>query len=75
MPTGNIQVKEIELYCAKCGLGLCEHVVVTHRWPCNTPIIRITPCPVCIKSERTDAYEKGHENGYEKGYLDSRPNY
>ncbi len=47
-----------EVYCARCGKGLCKHTTVNERSGVN---IEIQPCPECLKD--------AEKTGFDKGYL------
>ena len=53
---------EVEIYCAKCGDGLCNQ---TEFWRTPTrgePSFRVEPCERCLEAE----YERGREAGIEE---------
>lgn len=60
MPEVKVDV-EIELYCNRCGDGICGNGVVTYTR--HRPSFRIDPCRQCLKAERQDGYEEGYEAG------------
>ena len=55
---------DFEVYCSKCGYGLCNSTKVNQG--SRGIIVEIEPCPECLKS----AYDEGHTDGYDKGLED-----
>lgn len=53
---------EIELYCAKCGEGICANGTATkkRRQECFV----IEPCEKCLERAESSGFDKGHEKGY-----------
>ena len=53
---------DIELYCEKCGEGICANgtATLTRGHPC----FRIDPCEKCLSTERNIGYEEGYQTGY-----------
>lgn len=46
---------EFEVFCAKCGAGLCGNCTSGYTRGRGHPYIQIEPCERCL----TDAYENG----------------
>lgn len=55
---------DIELYCGRCGEGICANGTATakRRKECFV----IDPCERCLQKESDNAFEDGHEKGYEE---------
>lgn len=51
-----------EVYCAKCGKGLCKHTIVNEKSGVN---IEIQPCPECLKDAEKAGFNKGFSTGSE----------
>ncbi len=51
-----------EVYCAKCGKGLCNLTTVDERSGIN---IEIKPCPECLKGAESNGFDKGFIKGCE----------
>ena len=51
-----------EVYCAKCGAGLCGVTTVSGF------DVSVEPCANCLEIERETGYDDGYNNGYEDGY-------
>ena len=52
----------IEVYCAECGLGLCDQ---TESSPIHgKPSLHIHPCKGCLEAAQDKGYEEGHNAGY-----------
>lgn len=57
---------EFEVYCAKCGAGLCNNSTVRTRMG-NSPAVEMEPCDRCL--------ETSYENGYQKGAEETAEEY
>ena len=56
-----------EVFCAKCGEGIC-HLVEEGKTPRRgMPFIRVTPCDTCMDNAVFDAKKEGHDAGYSEG--------
>ena len=44
----------IDVWCAKCGAGLCNQTTVKRG------SFYVEPCEECIRQSRSDGYEEGH---------------
>jgi hypothetical protein len=51
-----------EVYCAKCGKGLCNLTTVDER---SGVKIEVKPCPDCLKGAESDGFNKGFWEGCE----------
>lgn len=45
-----------EVYCAKCGRGLCPLTTVDER---SGVKVEVMPCPECLKAAENDGFDKG----------------
>lgn len=48
---------DIELYCAKCGAGICANGTATRKR--NYPCFVIDPCEKCLDIADTQGYDRG----------------
>lgn len=55
---------EFEVFCGRCGNGLCNNTRETQSRGRHMPGIQVDPCEKCLESEK----EAGHDEGYDKGY-------
>jgi len=53
---------EIEVWCDKCGDGLC------HISRGDLGYILVGPCPACLSEARAEGYADGHTEGQAEGY-------
>lgn len=51
---------EIEVWCARCGTGICNLAEGTHKG------LVVEPCDRCIDEAKEDAYNDGLEDGREE---------
>ena len=70
MPTIDV---DIEIFCAKCGAGLCNQTEATRTLRRNLSSFRVEPCGACLNA----AWEEGQQDGLEtaeaaKGAADGR---
>jgi len=56
---------EFEVFCAKCGAGLCNNCTEGRTPRRNVPYIRIEPCEKCLEKAREEGYTKGYDDGRE----------
>ena len=52
---------EIEVYCAKCGEGLCNQTEAVRTHGRRAPAFRVQPCERCLN----EAESRGHDKGYD----------
>lgn len=57
---------EFEAYCI-CGEPMCPNIDTRISKKREVPQIVITPCKVCLKTERDDVYNEGYDQGYKDG--------
>lgn len=59
---------EVEIWCEKCGAGLCNTVSIIGNQ------IKVPPCEDCMSKEKEagydDGYDEGNNNGYEEAMAD-----
>jgi hypothetical protein len=67
---GNEEIIEFEVYCARCGAGICGNVDVSHG-RAGHRILRIDPCERCLKSERDEGYDEGYQEGQTEAEEDT----
>jgi hypothetical protein len=53
----------IEVYCAKCGEGLCNQTEATRTNGRGEPSFRVDPCERCLDASRDEGYSEGYEEG------------
>ena len=58
---------EIEVYCARCGEGLCNQTEATHTFRRDQPAFRVQPCERCLEAARDEGYDKGYDEGLDAG--------
>lgn len=51
----------IEVYCARCGSGLCQNTTAVKTHNRGEDPFRVDPCDDCLKAE----YDTGYEAGYD----------
>ncbi len=59
---------EFEVFCARCGAGLCMNCTEGKTKGRGMPFISVGPCDKCME----DAEEKGDDTGYDRGYNEAR---
>jgi hypothetical protein len=52
---------EFEVFCERCGAGLCHNCTEGRTPGRGMPFIRVSPCEKCMD----DAYDKGVDKGRE----------
>lgn len=52
---------EVEVYCQRCGAGLCGQTESVTTYARGRPAFRVEPCQSCLD----DAESKGYSEGYE----------
>ena len=60
MPELEAAPVSFEVFCGKCGGGLCNNTSVSMRR--HQQAVNVYPCEKCMESE----YERGHDAGYAK---------
>ena len=62
----------IDVYCAKCGDGLCNQTEVVRAYLRGDPEFRVSPCETCLQAARDEAYDRGRDEGFEEGFEEAR---
>jgi len=57
---------DFEVFCAKCGAGLCSQSTGGNTTRRRQPYVSVEPCERCLEAE----YDKGHTEGYAEGSKD-----
>lgn len=57
----------IEIFCARCGAGLCNQTSERPAISRQTPAFDVEPCEECLRRAREEGYDDGHEKGYDEG--------
>jgi hypothetical protein len=60
---------DIEIYCAKCGAGICNSVQSQRKH--NKEVFVVEPCDKCMETARDEGYEEGETHGYKAGVADA----
>ena len=58
---------DVEVYCAKCGEGLCNQTESTRTRRRQEPAFLVAPCEKCLQ----DAYDRGFDAGYDKAQAEA----
>lgn len=53
---------DIEVFCDKCGEGLCNQTSVGHTTKRGQPYFSVEPCKKCLKNIEEESYKKGYED-------------
>jgi len=57
---------EFEVYCNKCGNGLCNETSTADATNSYSnkrlPTVNVNPCPNCMNEKYDEGYERGHED-------------
>ena len=59
---------DFEVFCAKCGAGLCGQSTGGNTKGRGYPYVSVGPCERCLEAE----YDKGHAIGYEEACNDHK---
>jgi len=51
---------DFEVFCAKCGAGLCSQSTGGNSTRRNYPYVQVEPCKKCLEAE----WDAGHDAGY-----------
>lgn len=60
---------DIDIWCAKCGTGLCNGSVATTRQ--GRPAFDVEPCEACLDRARTLSDDEGYDRGLKDGETES----
>lgn len=62
----NIEVSiDFEVYCDRCGAGICSNTTVTTSRNRGYPQLRIEPCEKCLAEATKEGYADGYAEGKE----------
>ena len=61
---------DIEVYCDKCGAGLCGQTTAVNTRSRGAPSFRVAPCERCLETARDGGRSDGEDAGYELGFKD-----
>lgn len=64
MPEFELTV-EFEVFCAKCGEGLCNQSTTGKTLRRSHNYVQVSPCEKCLEDVRDNGYEKGYEHGFD----------
>lgn len=59
---------EFEVFCGKCGAGLCSNSTGGNTHRRNFPFVTVIPCENCEQVQ----YDKGFDIGYAQGVGDAQ---
>ena len=63
MPRMTVEVDvEFEVYCDKCGKGLCRSTSTKGN------SVYVVPCPACLETERNEGHAEGYDEGFKVGF-------
>jgi len=54
---------DVEVYCARCGAGLCNQTESTFTRTRQQPSFRVEPCEKCLEAAREEGYDAGLDAG------------
>lgn len=57
---------EFEVYCGKCGAGLCQQSEVRKGDWRSQPGINVDPCEKCLEEAKDEGDEEGYQRGQEE---------
>lgn len=71
MPTvkGDITTEveiEVEIYCMRCGAGLCKQSKAGNTHGRNAPFIEVEPCEKCLETAKEEGRNEGYSEGVEE---------
>lgn len=58
---------DIEVFCGRCGAGLCRQSTAGKTSGRGQPYITVNPCKACLAEAETDAHNEGYDEGYKEG--------
>ena len=62
---------DVEVYCARCGAGLCNQTNSTFTKQRRQPCFQVEPCARCFNQNSNENYNMGYEDGYQKAKAES----
>ena len=71
MPSFTVEVTAIadvnfEVYCGKCGAGLCNQSNGIDSSGRRWAKVEVMPCESCLEDAKSDGYSAGYDEGYNK---------
>lgn len=63
---------EFEVFCGKCGEGLCNQSETGNTPRRGAPFVRVQPCEVCLDRAKDEGRSNGYDDGYDKGFSEGR---
>ncbi len=61
---------DIEIFCARCGEGLCSNTTAGRTHGRKYPFFNVSPCEKCLEESYDNGREKGMKEGYDDGNSD-----
>lgn len=62
----------IDVYCGKCGDGLCNQTTSESGSYNRPPHFSVAPCERCLGDGYAEGKEEGHSEGYDEGYDEGK---
>lgn len=60
----------VEVYCARCGEGLCGQTDSIRGYNRGEPQFRVEPCEKCLDVAKDVGDDEGYSRGYDEGYAE-----
>lgn len=60
---------DFEVFCHKCGAGLCLQSHTGRTRGRGMPTVSVEPCVACMESARSDGFAEGDAAGFEAGHA------
>ena len=57
---------EFEVFCGKCGDGLCNESDTRESYRRAMPQVTVSPCPRCIAAARDEAWDEGYQSAMDE---------
>jgi len=57
---------DIEIFCARCGAGICNNATASRTKGRGQPCFEIEPCETCLEKAKDEGYQEGKAEA-EKG--------
>ena len=61
----------IELFCSRCGAGICNNATAGKTKIRREPCFEIEPCQKCLQKEREEGYSDGYDVGFNAGLAEN----
>ena len=59
---------DIEIFCARCGAGICNNATPGRTKGRGQPTFEIEPCQKCLSDAEKESYDKGYDEGHDEGH-------